>query len=39
LEETERQLLRWRYPVTVARDAASWAWQKHRSALEAAQAS
>jgi hypothetical protein len=28
-EETERQLLRWHYPPTVARDAATWAWARH----------
>lgn len=37
-EEAERQLLRWRYPTTVAGEAATWAWQKHCTALEAAQA-
>jgi hypothetical protein len=37
-EEAERQLLRWRYPPTLARDAATWAWHRHCSALEAAEA-
>jgi hypothetical protein len=33
LESTERHLLRWRYHPALARDAASWAWARHRSAL------
>lgn len=37
-EEAERQLLRWRYDPALARDAATWAWNRHRSALEAAEA-
>ena len=28
-EETERQLLRWRYHPVLAREAASWAWSRH----------
>jgi hypothetical protein len=28
-EETERQLLRWRYHPALAREAASWAWARH----------
>jgi hypothetical protein len=35
LEATERQLLRWRYHPALARDAALWAWQRHRAALVA----
>jgi hypothetical protein len=35
LEATERQLLRWRYHPAVARDAALWAWHRHRAALAA----
>ena len=35
LEATERQLLRWRYHPALARDAALWAWQRHRAALAA----
>ncbi|MDQ6837013.1 MAG: hypothetical protein M3137_01385 [Actinomycetota bacterium] len=35
-EDTERQLLRWRYRPGVAADAASWAWERHSSALDAA---
>jgi hypothetical protein len=37
-EEAERQLLRWRYAPAMARDAATWAWRRHCSALEAAEA-
>jgi hypothetical protein len=33
LESTERHLLRWHYHPGLARDAASWAWARHRSAL------
>jgi hypothetical protein len=36
LEAAERQLLRWRYHPALAREAAAWAWARHRSALEAA---
>jgi hypothetical protein len=32
----ERQLLRWSYHPVLAREAASWAWDRHRSALAAA---
>jgi hypothetical protein len=35
LGATERQLLRWRYHPALARDAALWAWQRHRAALAA----
>ena len=35
LEATERQLLRWRYHPALAREAALWAWQRHRAALAA----
>jgi hypothetical protein len=37
-EEAERQLLRWRYPPALARESALWAWRRHCSALEAAEA-
>ncbi len=37
-EGAERQLLRWRYHPTLARDAAAWAWQTHRAAGPAADA-
>ncbi|MCU4186547.1 hypothetical protein K6U06_19425 [Acidiferrimicrobium sp. IK] len=37
-EEAERQLLRWRYPPLLAREAADWAAARHRSAEAAAQA-
>ncbi|MHB1534891.1 MAG: hypothetical protein ACYC1D_09855 [Acidimicrobiales bacterium] len=37
-EEAERQLLRWRYHPAMAREAAAWAWERHRAALDAAQA-
>jgi hypothetical protein len=37
-EEAERQLLRWRYAPALARESALWAWRRHRSALEAAEA-
>jgi hypothetical protein len=33
LAATERQLLRWRYHPALARDAAAWAWERHRAAL------
>jgi hypothetical protein len=33
LESAERHLLRWHYHPALARDAASWAWARHRSAL------
>lgn len=35
-EEAERQLLRWRYHPSLAREAANWALAQHRGALEAA---
>lgn len=35
-EEAERQLLRWRYPPTVAGEAVSWALVQHNGALAAA---
>ena len=37
-EEAERQLLRWRYHPALAREAAAWALERHRSAEAAAQA-
>lgn len=37
-EDAERQLLRWRYHPDVASDAAEWAWERHRTALDAAHA-
>jgi len=37
-ESVERQLLDWRYHPVMAREAATWAWERHRSA-EAAGAS
>lgn len=37
-DEAERQLLRWRYHPAMAREAATWALDRHRSALAAAQA-
>ena len=36
LEAAEHQLLRWRFHPALAREAAAWAWARHRSALEAA---
>jgi hypothetical protein len=36
LEEAERQLLRWRYHPSLAREAANWALAQHRGALDAA---
>lgn len=38
LEAAERQLLRWRFHPALAREAAAWAWERHRQALEAARA-
>jgi hypothetical protein len=35
VEATERQLLRWRFPPALARDATAWAWRRHREAAEA----
>lgn len=37
-EDTERQLLRWRYHPNVAREAAEWAWDRHLTALDAPRA-
>lgn len=39
LEAAERQLLRWRYHPALARECAAWAWDRHRRALRAAEAS
>jgi hypothetical protein len=33
VEGTERHLLRWRYHPALARDAAVWAWGRHRTSL------
>ena len=38
-ETVERQLLDWRYHPFVAREAVSWAWERHRRAEAAAEAS
>lgn len=38
-EAAERQLLRWRYHPAVAREASTWAWERHRSALDATRTS
>jgi hypothetical protein len=38
LESAERHLSRWRYPPEVGREAAAWAWERHRAALAAANA-
>jgi hypothetical protein len=35
VEETERQLLRWRYHPALARDAATWAWSQRTEAADA----
>ena len=37
LEATERQLQRWKFHPTLSREAASWAWDRHRRALAAAE--
>jgi hypothetical protein len=37
LETTERQLLRWRFHPALAREAAAWAWDRHRAALKEAE--
>jgi hypothetical protein len=37
-EEVERQLLRWRYHPTLARESAEWAVDRHRLAMQVAQA-
>jgi hypothetical protein len=34
VEGTERQLLRWRFPPVLAREATAWAWHRHRTAGE-----
>lgn len=33
LEATERQLVRWRFHPVLAREAASWAWERHQGVL------
>ncbi len=38
LEAAERQLLRWRFAPTVAREAANWAWDRHCGRLSTDQA-
>ena len=38
VEAAERQLLRWRYHPALARDAATWAGEQHRTARAAAEA-
>jgi hypothetical protein len=38
-EAAERQLLRWRYHPALAREAAAWAGEQHRTALAAIEAS
>jgi hypothetical protein len=37
VEATEMQLLRWRYPPAVAREATAWAWRRHNDARAAAE--
>ena len=37
LESTERQLHRWRFHPVMSREAAAWAWERHRRALAAAE--
>lgn len=37
LEGTERQLERWKFHPTLAREAAQWAWDRHRRALAVSQ--
>jgi hypothetical protein len=37
LEATERQLTRWKFHPALCREAAAWAWNRHRQALAAAQ--
>jgi hypothetical protein len=37
-EATERQLTRWKFHPSLARESAAWAWDRHRRALAAAQA-
>lgn len=38
LEAAERQLLRWRYHPALARESATWAWDRHRRAIDATSA-
>ena len=38
-EAVERQLSRWRFHPALARESAAWAWDRHRNALVAADAS
>jgi hypothetical protein len=35
VEAAERQLSRWRFPPALAREAAAWAWDRHRQAAAA----
>jgi hypothetical protein len=35
VEATERQLTRWRFPPPLCREAAAWAWDRHRQAAAA----
>jgi hypothetical protein len=35
VEATERQLTRWKFPPLLCREAAAWAWDRHRQAAEA----
>jgi hypothetical protein len=37
VEATERQLSRWRFPPVLSREAAAWAWDRHRQAEAALQ--
>jgi len=37
LEATERQLHRWKFHPVLSREAAAWAWDRHRRALAAAE--
>lgn len=37
LEATERQLHRWKFHPALSREAAAWAWDRHRRALAAAE--
>ena len=39
VEAAESQLLRWRFPPAVARDATAWAWRRHAEARAAAEGS
>lgn len=36
LDAAERQLLRWRFHPSLARESATWAWERHRRAMAAA---